>query len=199
MSAPFSYPSVATMSPSTDNETASGGHNASRPFQQRAGRGSVLIAVLALIALLSFIMIEFMEEAMTKIRYYGLFYNRDDLRTEAYSALETSLAVINEIREIDRGLYSPVQGWGAPLRYAQVPFDPTVDISVRVVDESGKIPLATASPLLLNILFEEMGIEFTVAQLLTDSLLDWTDTDDLTRLNGAEADRYEGYLSDEKK
>ena len=155
-------------------------------------KGSVLIAVLALIALLSFIMIAFMEEAMEKIRYYGLFYNRDDLRIEAYSALETSLAVINEIREIDRGLYSPVQGWGDPLRYAQVPFDPSVDIRIKVVDESGKIPLATATPLLLNILFEEMGVDFTVAQVLTDSLLDWTDTDDLTRLNGAETDHYKG-------
>ncbi len=64
--------------------------NRRRP-RPRPCRGSILIAVLALTALVSFILLEFMEEATAKIKYYGLFYNRDDLRTEAYSVLETTL------------------------------------------------------------------------------------------------------------
>ncbi len=155
------------------------------------GKGSILIAVLALTALVSFILLEFMEEATAKIKYYGLFYNRDDLRTEAYSVLETTMAVIDEIREIDNALHSPTQGWGDPLRYSQVTFDPSLDIDIRISDETAKFSMAQADPLLFNMIFEEMGISLQEAETLTDSLLDWVDEDDLERLNGAESDYYE--------
>ncbi len=161
--------------------------------RQRQSRGSILIAVLALTALVSFILLEFMEEATAKIKYYGLFYNRDDLRTEAYSVMETALAVIDEIREIDNALHSPAQGWGNPLQYAKVRFDPSLDIKVRISDESAKFSLALAQedPLLMKMIFEEMGITMQEAETLADSLHDWVDEDDLERLNGAESDYYE--------
>ena len=163
-----------------------------RPNQAKTRRGgSILIAVLALTALVSFILIEFMEEATAKIKYYGLFYNRDDLRTEAYSLLEMSLAVIDEIREIDNALHSPVQGWGNPLQYSQLQFDPNLKIDIRITDETAKFPLSQSDPLILNIIFDEMGISLQDAETLTDSLLDWVDEDDLERINGAESDYYE--------
>lgn len=154
-------------------------------------KGSVLIAVLAMTALVSFILLEFMEEATAKIKYYGLFYNRDDLRTEAYSVLETTLAVIDEIREIDNALHSPVQGWGNPLQYSKLQFDPSLKIDVRISDETAKFSLTRADPLILNTIFDEMGISLQDAETLTDSILDWIDEDDLERLNGAEIDYYE--------
>ncbi len=156
-------------------------------------RGSILIGVLALTALVSFILLEFMEEATAKIKYYGLFYNRDDLRTEAYSVMETALAVIDEIHEIDSALHSPTQGWGNPLQYAQVKFDSSLDIKIQVSDESAKFSMALAQedPLLLKMIFEVMGISMQEAETLSDSLLDWVDEDDLERLNGAESDYYE--------
>ncbi len=164
--------------------------NSKRP--RRRG-GSILIAVLALTALVSFILLEFMEEATAKIKYYGLFYNRDDLRIEAYSVMETALAVVDEIREIDSALHSPAQGWGNPLQYAEIQFDPSLDIDIRISDETAKFSMeqAQADSLLLNMIFEEMGITLAEAETLTDSLLDWVDEDDLERLNGAESDYYE--------
>ncbi len=167
------------------------------PFSKRADRrryaspGSILAVVLGLIALAAFVLVAFMEDATARIKYSGLFSNRDDLRIQAYSMLETTFAVINEIREIDRALYGPAQGWGDPLGYAQIEPPEDFDVEIIIEDETGKISLYRITPLTLNVLFEEMGIPLDEAEPLTDALLDWTDEDDLTRLNGAESDFYE--------
>ena len=167
------------------------------PFSKCEGRrpgvspGSILAVVLGLIALAGFILIAFMEEATARIKYSGLFSNRNDLRVQAYSMLETSFAVINEIREIDRGLYGPAQGWGDPLGYAGIEPPEDFDVKIVIEDETGKISLLLITPQALNVLFEEMGIPLDEAESLTDALLDWTDEDDLTRLEGAETDFYE--------
>lgn len=167
------------------------------PFSKCADRrryaspGSILAVVLGLIALAGFVLVAFMEEATARIKYSGLFSNRDDLRIQAYSMLETTFAVINEIREIDRGLYGPAQGWGDPLGYAQIEPPEEFEVEIVIEDETGKISLFRIAPQTLNVLFEEMGIPLDEAEPLTDALLDWTDEDDLTRLNGAESDFYE--------
>ncbi len=153
--------------------------------------GSILAAVLGMIALASFVVLAFMEEATDRIKYSGLFQNRDELRIEAYSLLDASIAVISEIQEIDGGLYSPSQGWNDPVGYAQIQLSDDLKFEINIEDETGKLSLTQATPLILNTLFEEMGIPLPDAEILTDSLLDWMDSDDLTRLNGAELDYYE--------
>lgn len=154
-------------------------------------RGSILVAVLGCILLLAAILTAFLEEATSKIKYFGLFYQRDDLRAHAYSALDVSLAVISEIREIDGQLWGPHQGWSDPLGYAEVTFPEELSISIRFEDESAKIPLRNAPPEVIQYLLEELEVEFSVAQELTDTLFDWTDADDLHRLNGFDGDDYE--------
>lgn len=154
-------------------------------------KGSIIILVLGIIALLSYMLMAFAEEASSKIKYYGLFYNRDDLRVYAYSGLEASLAVINEIREIDRGLWAPVQGWGNPLEYTEFDWhDPDVKIEATVEDETARFPLAVADELVLNAAFQAMGLELSEYEILTHSLMDWMDEDNLELLNGAEEEYY---------
>ena len=131
-----------------------------------------------------------LKKELDKIKYYSLFHS-PSLRVEAYSILETTLAVLNEFREIDGELYSPMQGWGDPLAYAQIEKEAGLEIAVKIEDEGGKIALSRVSPDLLNILFEEIGISLSEAGGLADSLLDWVDADDLTHIDGAESDHYE--------
>lgn len=156
-----------------------------------ARRGSVLIAVLALLFLASVAVFRFVEEAAHELQYRGQVQDDEELRLAAYSALETTFAVLAEFRALDGKLASPVQGWSDPLAYAA--FNPPEGISARVLftDESGKIPLSRLDADLLPIFFEEMGLAFAEAQELSDTLLDWQDEDDLARLNGAESDLYE--------
>jgi general secretion pathway protein K len=61
---------------------------------------------------------------------------------------------------------------------------------VRFIDESGKFNLNRANEETLRSIFRNLGVEQDRANILTDSILDWIDPDDLHRLNGAESDYY---------
>ena len=62
-----------------------------------------------------------------------------------------------------------------------------------ITDESGKININTltdSSGIILNNLLVNSDVEKETADTIVDSILDWKDTDDLTRLHGAENDYY---------
>ena len=62
-----------------------------------------------------------------------------------------------------------------------------------VVDETGKISINTltdASGIVLNNLLRNLGSTEEEANIIVDSILDWKDEDNITRLNGAEDDYY---------
>ncbi|HKA34206.1 MAG TPA: hypothetical protein VKH64_13380 [Candidatus Binatia bacterium] len=61
---------------------------------------------------------------------------------------------------------------------------------VRFIDEAGKFNLNRANEATLRSIFLNLGIEQDRANIITDSILDWIDPDDLHRLNGAESDYY---------
>jgi general secretion pathway protein K len=160
-------------------------------LQFRKSRGSVLIAVLGLIALLSAMLISFLAEATERIKFNGLLDNRTDLRERAYSGLEVSLAAIAQIAEIDKGLKSTAQGWEDPLKYAGfTPFD-DCDLKVTVEDESAKLPLAILTEKQLAEVFEEMDVSSSEADHLAILVMDWMDADDNARLDSMDGDDYE--------
>lgn len=154
-------------------------------------KGSILVLVLAFVILLTFIVTAFLEDASSRIKYYGLFHNRDDLRVDAYSALETSLAVLNTYREVESALWGPEQGWGNPL--ADTSFQPAnaASVSVEFIDESARLPLNDLSYDELLDLFELLDFDLSDAESLADGFLDWTDEDNDRRLNGFDGDDYE--------
>ena len=165
-----------------------------KPNKRRSQQGSIIVMVLVFVVLLTFIVVAFLEEATSKIKYYGLFHNQDDLRTDAYSAMEVTLAVINQYREVEGALWGPAQGWDNPL--ASVDFIPAHATSVQVSfkDESAKLPLANLDYDALLVLFDVLGFDLPAAESLADGLLDWTDEDDLRRLNGFDGEDYDDWL-----
>lgn len=160
------------------------------PGWPRATTGTVLVAVLVMVVLLSFVVVAFMQDATSRIKYYGLFHNRDDLRTDAYSALETSLAVINQFREIDGQLWGPAQGWSNPLQRAGFNAPNGSKVRVRVRDESGRFGIQNVDYETLTTLFYVLDFDRSESERLADCLLDWMDDDDLRRLNGFDGDDY---------
>ncbi|MEO0510992.1 MAG: hypothetical protein AAF065_14170 [Verrucomicrobiota bacterium] len=163
----------------------------SSPLKSRRG-GSVLVAVLAIIVLLSFLITRFMEEALEDLEYRAIFNESADIRSYAYSMLEVSLATLQEVAEIDEGkLYAPEQGWGNPIQYAGIEVPNDWQVSIDITDESGKLPINTMSEEMLNKLLEEsLDFDFGTARELSSMLLDWIDPDDTRRLNGAESEKY---------
>lgn len=161
-----------------------------RPANQR--RGAVLVFVLILIVVGCAALTRFQEKAMNELAGEGYYVQRDRLRGDAYSALETTLGVLAEFREVDGGLYAPAQGWGDPLVFAGYAPREGVTIKVSFDDENAKLSLrqAETEEAAFLALFDDLGFSTAEAADLTDSLLDWIDQDDSLRPHGAESREY---------
>ena len=68
---------------------------------------------------------------------------------------------------------------------------PAGKIEYYVVDETGKINLNASSTGLLTMFLGYQGLKPEEIAVVIDSLQDWRDSDNLSRLNGAEQDYYE--------
>ncbi|MGH8017472.1 MAG: general secretion pathway protein GspK [Opitutaceae bacterium] len=146
--------------------------------------------ILVLIVVLSAVLVQFTEKGMTEIIAEGHYVERNRMRITAFSALETTLAVMADVIAIDGSLTTPEQGWADPLAVAG--FDPgeSTRVEVSFEDESGKLPLANLDEGTLYLLFTEMGLPIEDSLKLTHSLLDWIDEDDEARIDGAESETY---------
>jgi hypothetical protein len=60
-----------------------------------------------------------------------------------------------------------------------------------ITDEDGKLNINNATQVQLKAVFLESGVEVEDVDEIVDSILDWIDTNDLHRLNGAEEDYYQ--------
>ncbi|MEM7790194.1 MAG: hypothetical protein AAF546_02225 [Verrucomicrobiota bacterium] len=166
-------------------------HHPNRPKLSKS-QGSVLIAVLAIIVLLSFMVTRFIDEAISDLEYRSIFNEPIDVRTFAYSMLEVSLATIQEVALIDDGkLYAAEQGWKNPIKYSGITVPQGWDVRVEINDEGGRLSLNTMTEEQLNNLLEEtLQFDFGTTRELSSSLLDWIDSDESRRLNGAESEDY---------
>lgn len=63
-------------------------------------------------------------------------------------------------------------------------------VDYTVVNESGKIDLNAGPARLMELFLEYHGVDPDQIAVITDSLADWRDNDDLHRINGAEQDYY---------
>lgn len=155
-------------------------------------RGSVLVAVLAIILVLTFMVTRFMDEAVNDLEYRALFNEPADVRAFGYGMLEVALATIQEVALIDDGkLFAGEQGWNDPISYAGIAIPDGWEVTIDIRDEGGKLPLNTMSEDLLNKLLEEtFDFDFGTARELSSTLSDWIDENDTRRLNGAESDEY---------
>lgn len=144
--------------------------------------GIALVVVLWVVMLLTVIVASFVFNARTHVKLTG---------NQAARARAEALADAG----IQRGLYElfkPVadaERWkaeGQPYEFAMA----GAVIRVSMVDESAYLDLNAARDELLKGLFVSVGVEEGEAQALVDAIVDWRDTDELMRLNGAERDQY---------
>ena len=63
-------------------------------------------------------------------------------------------------------------------------------LEVSITDERGKLDINAADELTLATLFLNNGLDQEQAELLAAAVMDWTDKDELERVNGAELDTY---------
>lgn len=148
-------------------------------------RGSVILIVLVTIMFAAVALTLFIEKASNDLLVDAREADAVRLRVEAYSALETTLGVLEDFRVVAQGLHSPAEGWGNPLEFAH--YEPAAGrtVDVQFVDESAKISLPKAEPSTFVELFKAWGIRGTDAQKLTDSLMVWMKKDAQPGSSGA--------------
>ncbi len=160
-----------------NNKRISDGANRRGRLELAAGsrRGAVLVFTLIMIFITAVALFLFIEKAIYEIRTEGVYNERERLRPHAYSALETVMAVLLDVREIDGTLYDPSQGWADPFQYAGIRFPDDLRVEVSFHDETGKLPLSQMDREQLILLFEELDYEQTLIEDLADALLAWVD------------------------
>ncbi len=138
---------------------------------------SVILMVLVTIAFAAAALLAFTERAMDDLIQPTRVVNANRLRAEAYSAMETVLAVLVDWRAANgNNLRSPTEGWDNILNEDWVgyaPYDEHRTVTVTFDDESGKLSLPAISDQNLVNYFTYYGLGADQAAFLKDTLLTW--------------------------
>ena len=133
----------------------------------------MLLIVLVTLVFATSALLLFIEKAGTDLLVDIREADASRLRLEAYSALETTLAVLEDFRVVSDGLHGPAEGWSDPLGFAG--YEPAEGRTVEVTleDESAKLPLPSVKPEMLVALLKYWQVPQTDAERIADSLLVW--------------------------
>jgi general secretion pathway protein K len=148
-----------------------------RICRTKAERGSVILIVLITILFATSALTLFIEKASNDLLVDAREADADRLRIEAYSALETTLGVLEDFRSVIGQLHSPAEGWGAPLLFAGYTPGEGRTVEVAFQDESAKISLPNADAPTLISVFKSWNIPQATAEKLADALLGWMKKD----------------------
>jgi general secretion pathway protein K len=164
-------------------------------------RGFVLLAVLLVLTLLAVVVTELAFSARLEawmVRSYRDGVLARHLAEAAVQQAIREIATPAQVAALDETgqlvFYRALPGQTTPtplpaLPRARVALGPG-EFSYRLADESARLSLNTAPADRLGRLLEALGVERTERDVITDSLQDWRDADDLHRLHGAESDFY---------
>ncbi len=143
-------------------------------------RGSVVIFVLGIILLTAFLLTRLMDRAAVELAAESKAAKRADLRQQALSALEASLAVLADESAVRSGLHDAAEGWDRPL--ALLDYQPAAGYLVDslVEDETGKLSLPLADEVAVRGFLTAIGCPVTAEDRLVDALLAWTKPDYLS-------------------
>jgi general secretion pathway protein K len=148
---------------------------------QRRQDGMALIVVLWLVVLLSIMAAGHSKNVHTDTTLAARQVQSAKARALAEAGINH---VILEMLAADSDRKLPVDGRLFNVRIGQD------DVTIAVRDATGFIDLNTAKPELLDAALKVCGIDETARRDLVDTILDWRDKDDLTRLHGVEDDDY---------
>jgi Type II secretion system (T2SS), protein K len=146
-------------------------------FPASPRRGSVLVIVLITLVFTTLALVAFIEKASGDLLVEARAAEAARLRAEAYSALETTLAVLEDFRAVGGGLHSAAEGWGDPLAFAAWTPKEGRTVEIAFEDESGKLSLPRADALVLTNLFKTWEMPDADAEKLADALMGWMKRD----------------------
>ncbi|MBI4688185.1 MAG: general secretion pathway protein GspK [Nitrospirae bacterium] len=158
--------------------------------------GIALILVLWVMVMLTAIVGEFAFSMRTEVNIARNFKEEETAYQLAIAGVEKAKAEILAANEaaypfFNRNgvlVFSTTQLEENPERKAMLK---NGIFSYTVIDEDGKININAASPEQLRHIISATEIDSADVDTIVDSILDWQDTDNLHRLNGAEEEYYQ--------
>ena len=148
--------------------------------------------VLITLVFATFAMYAFIERASNDLLVEKRSSDASRLRLEAYSALETTIAVLEDFRLANGSLRSPSEGWSDPLTFAGYEPAEGRKVEVSFEDESGKYSLPNVTQATLINLFKAWGVSDSESGKVSDAILGWMKKDHVASSAGApEAEDYE--------
>jgi hypothetical protein len=133
----------------------------------------VVVLVLVTLLLAAFLLTAFIRRSGTELLADARAAQQKDLRAEAYSVLETTLAVLADYRTAEGLLRSPAETWGDPLTDTGYVPSEAREVEVVFEDESAKLSLPNAAPEELQAAMEFGGVERNEAERLAGALHAW--------------------------
>jgi len=159
----------------------------------RDNRGIAIVIVLWVVIVLSLLIsgFAFTMHVETQLASYA----RKELKAEmlARSGVEVARMqlILGALSPTNSGIDALNQDWSTnELLYVDHELGDGI-FNVKVTDEESRIPINRVTDVQLKRVFGLLGADPADGDVITDSILDWIDTDDLTRLNGAESDYYQ--------
>ncbi|MBI4710009.1 MAG: general secretion pathway protein GspK [Nitrospirae bacterium] len=164
----------------------------------RKENGIALVLVLWVMVILTAIVGEFAYSMRTELNITRNFKEEEIAYQLAQAGIEHARM---EILSVPESSYPfPYFNKNGILIFAQglEEKDPERELSFKngsfsytIIDEDGKLNINKASADQLKYIITALGVEITDADKIVDPVMDWIDTDDLHRLNGAEEDYYQ--------
>jgi general secretion pathway protein K len=163
-------------------------------------KGVVLLMVLWVVAILSVIVLEFCFAMRTEVNIANNYKEEFQLYAMAEGGVQRAITEliykhdprVQQMRKTMKleEVPSDKKEWVMDGRPYPLPFDQGV-CEVRVMSEAGKININLVSESTLRKIIGNFGLEEEEKDVVVDSILDWRDTDDFHRINGAENDYYQ--------
>lgn len=164
------------------------------PTDIKKQQGIILIIVLWVLTILMVIVLSF--SVMTRSETYATLAFKEGMEKKflAEAGIERGIVELfyRNLYKAQEMLQEDRQVWKVDGTPYAVPMS-NGQITIKIIDESGKIDinnLSDLSGIILQALLVNTGVPDQEASAIVDSILDWKDADDLRRLNGAESDYY---------
>lgn len=168
-----------------------------KPRQQAVALVMVMLVILALGVLAA----SFAFSMKVELRLAGNLAKEPDMEWLGRSGLELARFVLAEKARIpeERGFDALSQMWaGGPLGTNEVLMEISLSdvrlgegrINVRIQDLERKFNVNVVDEPFLNRTMQVIGVDPFVSEVIVDSLLDWLDSNQEPRLNGADGEDY---------
>lgn len=171
------------------------------PSPSRDQRGIALVMVMLVVMILTVVAGAFAYRMRVEMRLARHVNNDADLEWIARSAVEHAKWLIGQKeREQTQASYEALnQAWAGGPGETNSPLAEfaggTLEISggiaqIKIVDNERKFNINLADDFVLQQALTLMGVDAGDSPTIVNSILDWIDTDDNSRLSGAETDYY---------